>query len=99
MKLSLTADPAGLRFPVKVVPGASRDRLGGLIGDALKVQVACPPEKGRANTRLCEVIAEALQVPTRAVQVASGHTSARKVVLVRGLDAATLLSRLGVAHE
>lgn len=87
-------DGDGVRFPVKVVPGAARDRIAGALGDALKVQVAAPPEQGKANARLCEVLAVALLVPTRAVQVVAGHGSPRKTVTVRGVDAATALARL-----
>ncbi|MBL9078002.1 MAG: DUF167 domain-containing protein [Planctomycetes bacterium] len=79
---------------MKVVPGAARDRIAGALGDALKVQVAAPPEQGKANARLCEVLAVALAVPTRAVQVVAGHGSPRKTVAVRGVDAATALARL-----
>ena len=31
--------------------------VAGLLGDALKVQISAPPERGRANERLCEVLA------------------------------------------
>jgi uncharacterized protein (TIGR00251 family) len=92
--VAFVADATGVRFAVKVVPGAARDRIQGALGEALKVQVAAPPEQGKANTRLCELLAAALGVPTRSVVVASGHGSARKVVHVRGLDADTARERL-----
>ena len=31
---------------VKMVPGASRDEIAGVVGDRLKVRVAAPPEDG-----------------------------------------------------
>lgn len=83
-----------VRFAVKVVPGAARDRVVGPLGDALKVQVAAPPEHGKANARLCEVLARALGVPARDVQIASGHGGPRKLVTVVGLDVATVRTRL-----
>jgi hypothetical protein len=84
----------GVRIAVKAVPGSSRDRIAGVHGDELKVCVAAPPEKGKANARICELVAEALSVPVREVEVASGAASAHKVVLVRGIDAATAAQRL-----
>jgi uncharacterized protein (TIGR00251 family) len=92
--IELTGDTAGVRLPVKVVPGAARDRIVGALGSALKVQVAAPPEQGKANARLCALLAEALGVPARSVQVVSGHGSARKVVVVHGLDVDTVRARL-----
>ena len=91
----MTPDTA--RITVKVVPGASRDRIVGVHGDALKVQVAAPPEQGKANDRLCELLAAALGVPVRAVQVESGHHAPRKVVSVHGLALADVHRRLGIA--
>ncbi len=84
----------GVQFAVKVVPGATRDRVVGPLGEALKVQVTAPPELGKANARLCEVLAAALGVPPRAVQVKSGLSSAHKVVVVQGLTATAVQERL-----
>lgn len=94
MTFAPVADGDGVRFAVKVVPGAAQDRIAGPLGDALKVQVAAPPEQGKANARLCEVLARALGVPTRAVRVVAGHGNPRKTVAVAGVDAATVQARL-----
>lgn len=96
MKLAVQARAGGVSFAVKVVPGAARDRIAGVLGDALKVQVTAPPEGGKANARLCEVLAEALGVAVRAVHVTSGHGSPRKTVAVDGLAADELLRRLAL---
>ena len=97
MNLPLRASAGGVSFAVKAVPGASRDRIVGPIGEALKVQLAAPPESGKANTRLCEVLARALLVPTRDVQIARGHGSTRKIVAVQGLSVEVVLDRLAAA--
>jgi uncharacterized protein (TIGR00251 family) len=69
---------------VKVVPGSSRDRVAGRYGDGVKVQVSAPPEAGRANRAVQEVIAAALGIKAQQVRVVKGHTQARKVVEVEG---------------
>ncbi|MFM7075771.1 MAG: DUF167 domain-containing protein, partial [Planctomycetaceae bacterium] len=50
------------RLEVKVVPGSSRDQIVGWLGDALKIKVTAPPEKGKANERVVELLAGALGI-------------------------------------
>ena len=91
---ALVATPDGVEIPVKVVPGASRDRIVGVLGDALKVQVAAPPEKGKANKALTAVLARQLGVACKQVTVVRGQTNPQKTVRVRGLSADELWTRL-----
>ncbi len=49
---------------------------------ALKVKVAAPPEKGRANEALCEVLASHYGVAPSRVRVVAGATSSRKRVRI-----------------
>ncbi len=72
--------------PVKVVPGASRSRVVGVLGDRWKVAVAAPPEQGAANDEVCRVLAAALGVKPSAVRVTSGHGSPRKTLSVVGVN-------------
>jgi len=68
---------------VKVVPGSSRTELAGRMGDGtLKIRVAAPPEKGKANAELCAFLAAELSVPKSAVAVVSGHTARLKRVRI-----------------
>lgn len=80
---------------VKVVPGASRSRIAGPHGEVLRVQIAAPPERGRANEALRELFARALGVPARDVTVVRGQSSARKTVRVEGRSAAEVARLLG----
>ena len=77
---------------VKVVPGASRDRVAGRYGDGIKVQVAAPPEGGRAVA----VIAAALGVKPQQVRIVRGQTQPRKVVEIDGLETADVLARFEI---
>lgn len=79
---------------VKVVPGASRNRLAGRYGQGVKVQVSAPPERGKANEAVVEVLAAALGVSPRQVTIAAGHAQPRKTVRIDGLDQAGLDARL-----
>lgn len=79
----------------RVVPRAGRSRIGGTRGDALLVRLVSPPVDGAANAELRAVIAEALGVPKRAVEIVSGERSRTKRVLVSGSTIAGLYSGTG----
>jgi uncharacterized protein (TIGR00251 family) len=81
---------------VKVVPGSRRDQIVGALGERLKIKVSAPPEDGRANRAVCEVVAAGLGVSARSVEVVAGHGSAEKVLRVVGVSAAEAGERLGV---
>ncbi|HEY2378010.1 MAG TPA: DUF167 domain-containing protein [Gemmatimonadaceae bacterium] len=75
-----------MRFAVHVQPRASRSEISGLHGDALKVRLAAPPVDGAANDALVELIAAALGVPRRNVQIVSGQHARSKVVEVANVS-------------
>lgn len=87
----------GLRLAIKVVPGSSRDAIAGWLGDALKVRVRAPPERGRANAAAEGLIARVLGIAPEAVRVVQGATAARKTVEIAGLDEAEVRARLEAA--
>ncbi len=80
---------------VKVVPGSSRDGIVGWLGDALKVKVMAPPEKGKANEAVVEFLAAALGIATDDIIVVSGHSSPAKVVAIAGTDDETIKKAFG----
>lgn len=82
------------RLELKVVPRASRNEIVGWLGGRLKVRVAAVPERGRANEALEDFLADALEVPRRAVRVVAGASTSRKLVEIGGLTRAELLRRL-----
>jgi uncharacterized protein (TIGR00251 family) len=75
---------------VKVVPRASRERIGPLVGDRLKVQLTAPPVEGAANEALRALLAAALGVPRRQVEIVRGETSRNKTVRLGGVPRAAL---------
>jgi uncharacterized protein (TIGR00251 family) len=74
------------QLKVKVVPGSSRDQIVGWLGDALKIKVTAPPEKGKANEAVIDLLAEALGVSSDDIEVVSGHSSPSKIVAITGMD-------------
>jgi uncharacterized protein len=84
------------RVAVIVSPGASRSEIVGRQGDAWKVRVAAPAERGRANSALVGLLAAALNVPRRDVSVVSGQAGRRKTLEIAALDTAEAERRLSV---
>jgi len=74
------------RLSVKVVPGSSRDQIVGWLGDALKIKVVAPPEKGRANDAVVELLSKALGISSSDIQIESGHSSPSKVIAIMNMD-------------
>jgi uncharacterized protein (TIGR00251 family) len=86
------ATPEGVVMQVKVVPNSSRNQVVGVLGTALKIKVAAPPEAGRANAAVCELIADKLDVAPQNITVVAGHTQALKRIAIRGVDLARVLA-------
>jgi uncharacterized protein len=73
-----------VRVQLKVIPKSSKDRVVGWVGDRLKVQVTAPPERGKANDAVIEVLAGALGLPRSCVRIVAGETSPLKTVEIDG---------------
>lgn len=70
-------------LPIRVVPGAGRDALVGVVEGALRVRVAAPPVEGAANERLLRYLGkEILDLPPSRLALISGERGRAKVVRV-----------------
>ena len=82
---------------MKVVPGSSRDRIVGALGDALKIAVSKPPQAGAANQAVIALLAQVLGVPEPSLQIRRGHANPRKEIFVAGLSARQTAARLNLS--
>ena len=98
-KLNIRDTEGGAVVAVKAVPGASRERIAGVLGDCLKITTAASAEKGKANKAIAAVLAEALGVGRPDVQLLSGHASPRKQFKITGVAAGQVRSRLLAFHR
>ena len=74
---------------------SSRNQIVGWLGDALKIKVTAPPEKGRANEAVAELLATTLGISTDDIEVVSGHSSASKVIAITGMDHGAIKKAFG----
>jgi len=72
-----------LEFKVLAVPRSSKNQIVGSHGDALKVKLKAPPVDGAANKMCLDFLAKTFQVPRACLEIASGHSSRQKLVVVR----------------
>ena len=86
-QVQLRDDGDGVVVPVKVVPAASRDRVAGVLGGAVKITTSAPAEKGKANAAVAATLAKALGLRPRRVELVAGQTSPRKELRVAGMTA------------
>ena len=84
------------RFLVRAQPGAKRSGLAGLWNDHLKVALRSPPEDGRANAELLDVLAEVLGVRAGRLELVRGATARQKEIEV-DLPSAVVVERLRAA--
>ena len=69
-------------FQVKIVASSSRTAVAGQLDGMLKIKVAAPPEKGKANQAIIKFLAEKLGVKKKQVVIASGLTSTIKQIQI-----------------
>lgn len=93
-EVRIVAKPGGLEMTIKVVPGASRTKVVGVWGTALKVAVSAPPEGGKASAAVAKLLASILAVRKADVAIIRGQTQRVKRVTVSGLTVAQARERL-----
>ena len=82
------------RVRLRVSPGARQNELVGRHGEGWKIRVAAPPEGGRANDAVLDLLARELSLPRRSLSIVSGQAGRDKVVQLEGIDPAETERRL-----
>jgi uncharacterized protein (TIGR00251 family) len=94
--IALLDHPEGVILPVRAQPGARKAGILGEQAGSLKVAVTAPPEDGKANRALVEVLRESLGLKRSQVALSSGETSREKKFLLRGITRGELARRIGL---
>lgn len=75
--------PNGVEVDLLVVPNARKAAVVGVHGDRVKIRVASPPEKNKANAAVIDLLREC--TGARKVEVTRGRTGRHKTVLLTGI--------------
>ena len=63
-----------------VKPNSAKNFIEGAYLDRIKIRIASPPEKGKANRELIKFISEKLEIPKKNIKITSGEKSHLKVL-------------------
>lgn len=71
------------QFWVKIHPNASRSAIKECLDDGtIKIDIAAPPEKGKANRELIAFLAKTFDVPRGFVEIVCGETARQKQIRI-----------------
>src|SRR5262245_59857901 len=86
--------PEGVVLQVRAQPGARKNAVLGEHAGALKIAVTAPPEDGRANLALVELLRDKLGLKRSQIELIAGVTSRDKRYLIRGVTRDELTARV-----
>jgi len=90
----MSISESGAKISLRVYPNAGRDEMLGFTDGVLRVKVAAPPSKGKANERLIAFFSRLLGVSKRNISIIKGHTSRNKLIVIDGLSREDIMKRL-----
>lgn len=76
----------GIIISVRVEPKAGWKGISGIVGETIKVKVTSPPEGGKANKELIDVLSSAFGIKKSSVKVIKGITARNKAVEIEGIE-------------
>lgn len=71
-----------MNLNVLVKPNARKEELIQVDETTFQIKVGVPPEDGKANKRVIELLARHLGVPKSRLEIIKGHKSRQKVIQV-----------------
>lgn len=69
-----------MRLYVKVIPRAGRNEVMKISDAEYKIKVTAPPEKGKANEAVINLLADYFKVPRSLIKIIAGKTARIKII-------------------
>jgi len=91
----MMSDTGGeIRLSLNVYPGAAKNEVVSFTDDLLRIKIAAPPLKGKANRELVAFLSKYLGVGKGNINIIKGHTSRNKIIAINGISQEELRQRL-----
>ena len=94
MAIEIAQNDKGVILPIRAQPGARRNAIVGEHGGALKVAVQAPPEDGKANEAITDLLRKSFGISKQQIELLSGHTSRDKKFLLTGITLEQLQAKI-----
>lgn len=79
---TLTGEPH--YFRIKVIPKSQKNEWVEPLADGtLKIRIAAPPEKGKANAELIKFLSKKWNVPPHSIHIISGKSDPIKLIKIQ----------------
>ena len=76
-------DKGEIYLRLKIKPGMGKSEIKGELEDeTIKINIAAPPEKGKANNELIRFLAGVFDVAKNSVKIISGKTDSVKLIKI-----------------
>ncbi len=95
-KLKFQEDGTNAVFTAKIVPASSKTAIAGVLDGMLKIKVAAPAEKGKANKSIIEFLSKELSVRKNRIEIIAGQTNPVKQIRISDISVDEILSRLNL---
>ena len=84
---------------MRVYPNATKSEVVGFTDEILRVKIAAPPAKGKANKELVDFLSRLLGVAKSRINIIRGQSNRNKVIAIEGLSQEELLERLSYQED
>jgi uncharacterized protein (TIGR00251 family) len=82
-----------MRISVRVIPNASKSEIISRDDGEWKIKIQSPPEEGKANKALIQLLAKYFKIPKNAIKIISGEKSRQKIIEVFDLPNENTLNK------
>ncbi|MBN2588486.1 MAG: DUF167 domain-containing protein [Sedimentisphaerales bacterium] len=96
-ELNIREDNGNTILTVKIIPGSSSpSKICGILDGMLKIKIAAPPEKGKANQCLVKFLAKVLDIHKNSIKIISGQTNPIKQIQISEISIDSIMKKLNL---